>query len=887
MKVFFSNSIDVLADSLRDILFCAGLPPLTRRTVIVPSAQVKHSLQMRWAHDPKLKAVCAVRFLEMPQAIAEFFPGLPSKLELSLKIENCLLTIEDPQLQQFLEGISQERYLSFCDHLSELFLRYFSYEGKLEGWQKQLWEKVWPSVIERASVDPLFLFYPSFLPPRYRDFFQREAAALFALSPSEHYWGDVLAPKEQLFLPHLEEYFEAQHPLLTHFGKVGREFEKSFSAESVSQYVSTKKKSLLAQIQKSLLDLSPLPRDAQGGMEIHAARSKRREVEIVLERISQLKVPLSDIVVLAPDIAEYAPYIHMVFAGRCDYAIYDLPLDADSSVAPGVRALLHIVEHTLAPSSVQSLLACTPFLQKFSLDTADVEKIQEWSDEIRLPWDSFFERALMVILTMPESDDPSLEMEDLELLSKWRDITGLLEKFLTPLIENHTKTVAEWMVFLQEMVTTLFIVDREDEPLLRYLHSAAKIEAGSFSWSSIKRVLEDMIHRKSGVFQSSHLSAVRFASLCPVMATPVVIVMGMEEGKFPRREKNSSLALADGKYRPNHSELDRYLFLQLLLTAKDKLVFTYSCIDADDGKEVPPSIVLAELLKMLPQITITRHSPRPYPAKMGKRDLPLTTPSLTIDVRHLRLLARHPIEFYLQRSLGLYFDQSSSPLVSHYDLAQARRFSLKQSAPEILHRMQVKGKLPLPPFQEMSARKVNEEVEQFQTMLRSWEIKEIFSVDMRLGCDAVIQKSETEWIVPALQISDMTIVGKINDLTSKGLLFSGSLTYPDLLKAWPLLLVLHHLPLEIPRQLLLTKDGAQKVSLFSDPTDSLKRYLAYYIQAMQKPSPFLPRLAKNILSDEEIKIEDDPIALWFLDHFEWPDVKEWRPFLKEVFDAEI
>ncbi len=887
MKPFFSNSIDVLADSLRDILFCAGLHPLSARTVIVPSAQVKHSLQMRWAHDPKLKVVCAVRFLEMPHALAEFFPGLPSKLELSLKIENCLLTIDDPQLQQFLEGIGQERYLSFCDHLSELFLRYFAYDGKVEGWQQQLWEKVWPQVAERKSDDHLFLFYPPFLPPRFRDFFQREAAALFALSPSQHYWGDVLAPKEQLFLPHLEEYFEAQHPLLTHFGKAGREFEKSISAEGVSRYAAPKKKSLLSQIQKSLLDLSPLPRETQEGIEIHAARSKRREVEIVLERISQLKVPLSEIVVLAPDMAEYAPYIHMVFAGRCDYAIYDLPLDADSSVAPGVRALLHIVEHRLAPSSVKSLLSCTPFLQKFSLDAADVEKIQKWSDEVRLPWNSFFARALTAILAAPESDDPSLDMEDLELLAKWREVTGLLEKFLTPLIENQTKMVAEWMVFLQEMVSTLFVVDQEDEPLMRYLRAAAKIEAGLFSWTSVRRAVEDMIHRKFGVFQASHLNAVRFASLCPVMATSVIIVMGMEEGKFPRKEKNSSLALADEKYRPSHSELDRYLFLQLLLTAKDKLIFTYTCIDVDDGKEVPPSIVLAELCKMLPQVKITKHSPRPYPAKMAKRELPETAPSHTIDVRHLRLLARHPIEFYLQRSLGLYFDSSSSSFVSHYDLAQARRSSLKQSAPEIVHRMQTKGKLPFPPFQEMCTRKVTEEIEDFQKMLRMWGVNEIFSVDMRAGCDAAVQKSETEWIVPALKISDITIVGKINDLTSKGLLFSGGLTYPDLLKAWPLLLLLHHLPLEVPRQLLLTRDGAQKAALFPDPAASLKRYLSYYMQAMQKPSPFLPRIAKNILSGEEIKIEDDPIVDWFLDHFEWPDVKQWQPFLREVFDAEI
>lgn len=881
MKLFFSNSIDVLADSLRDVLFRAGLPPLVRRTVIVPSEHVKHALQMRWAHDPTLNVVCAVRFLQMPQALAEFFPGLPSAMELSLKIEACLKNIDDPQVKALSAG---EKYRSFCDHLGQLFLRYFAYESRIEGWQEEVWKKVWPTLEEKTGADPLFLFCPSFLPPRFKKFFEKEAAALFALSPSQQYWGDVLAPKEQLFLPHLEEYFAEQHPLLTHFGRVGREFEKSFSTTAISKYAAPKKKTLLAHVQKSLLHLTPLPNEIYGGIEVHAAPSKRREMEIVLERISQLRVPEQEILVLAPDISEYAPYIHMVFGGRCDYTIYDLPLDADSSVASCVRALLHIAQHKLAPASVASLLACTPFLQKFALEIADVEKIQMWTSTVQLPWSIFFQQALTEIL---EASDSVFAIEDLELLAQWREITALLEKFLTPLIENQTKSVKEWMVFLQEMITTLFFVDQEDEPLMRYLRCAAKIEAGLFAWESIERVFTEMMHRKSGTFQTSHLSSVRFASICPVLAPSVVIVMGMEEGNFPRKEKKSSLAFKDGAYRPTISDEDRHLFLQLLFTTREKLIFTYCSIDADDGKDVPPSIVIAELLKILPQLSITKHSPRPYPQKRAKKDLPVIVPpeDLTIDVRHLRLLARHPIEFYLQRALGLYFDRTIPSLVSYFDLADARRASLKESASEIVQRMETQGKLPLPPLREVSARKVADEIESYHKVLRTWGIDKIFSVDMREGCDEVIKKSSGEWIVPALEIEGTKIVGKITDLTSKGLLFSGSHTYPDCLKAWPLLLVLHHLPLDIPKQLLFVYDGAQKMLTHPDPTSALQKYIAYYKQAMQKPSPFLPQIAKNILSEEKTKLGEDPVVDWFLDHFNWPDENAWRPLLRETFDA--
>ena len=329
------------------------------------------------------------------------------------------------------------------------------------------------------------------------------------------------------------------------------------------------------------------------------------------------------------------------------------------------------------------------------------------------------------------------------------------------------------------------------------------------------------------------------------------------------------------------------------MTAQEKIIFTYPCIDADDGKEVPPSIVLAELRKMLPQVSITRHLSRPYPYLKLQQDIPSTPPpkDLVIDVRHLRLLARHPIEFYLQRSLGIYFENSSSPLlVSNYDLAHLRREARGRNVEELIARMEKKGKLPPAPFKEIAVRKISEEIQHHQEALKMLGVEDLFSVDMRMGCDAPVKKEE--WIVPPVQIplpngKTATIVGKISDLTSKGLLVQGANKYPDLLRVWPLLLVLHHLPLNIPPHLLLTEDGAHKPSLFAEPTRSLGRYIEYYLQALAAPSPFFPRLAKNILSGEEVKMEDDPIVDWFLDHFTWPDVKGWAPLLREVFDAEI
>src|SRR5471030_2943924 len=97
---------------------------------------------------------------------------------------------------------------------------------------------------------------------------------------------------------------------------------------------------------------------------------------------------------------------------------------------------------------------------------------------------------------------------------------------------------------------------------------------GKFPFSSIERILKNIFQQKSGSVQGSHLQAVRFASLEKGALIPAkaVILMGMEEGSFPRQDPPSSLQELP---IPSRIEEDKYLFLEAYCSAREMFILTY------------------------------------------------------------------------------------------------------------------------------------------------------------------------------------------------------------------------------------------------------------------------------------------------------------------------
>ena len=103
---------------------------------------------------------------------------------------------------------------------------------------------------------------------------------------------------------------------------------------------------------------------------------------------------------------------------------------------------------------------------------------------------------------------------------------------------------------------------------------------------------------------------ITFCSLTPMRSIPckVIAMLGMDEDQFPRTIAipgfNLNAEDLESSFRSRQLE-DRYLFLEALLSASDKLLFYYHGQDEHRRRDYLPSTAITELLEFAQKITST------------------------------------------------------------------------------------------------------------------------------------------------------------------------------------------------------------------------------------------------------------------------------------------
>jgi exodeoxyribonuclease V gamma subunit len=116
-------------------------------------------------------------------------------------------------------------------------------------------------------------------------------------------------------------------------------------------------------------------------------------------------------------------------------------------------------------------------------------------------------------------------------------------------------------------------------------------------------VLRDWLQRK--LTMASPLGflsgGVTFCAMVPMRSIPfkVLCLIGMNDGAYPRDERPVSFDLvARHPRRGDRSRRfdDRYLFLEAILSARQRLYLSYVGLSARNNEPLPPSALIAELL---------------------------------------------------------------------------------------------------------------------------------------------------------------------------------------------------------------------------------------------------------------------------------------------------
>lgn len=930
-EIFFSYRMDALVDLLD--LDRTGL--LDVRTILVPNSQIKQWLLLEIA---KRKGIAmGLKIVEIDQWV----PSSVNFTELFCLIYKELEICDDPHLKAYLEG-KKKRLLDLTEQLVSLFFIYGRFgkelfEGSPEGWQQQILHKLFvqgpwrlPVQMDIKPEEPLICFGIDTLAPVYWSFlFAAPKLSIYLFSPCVEFWEDICSDRERKSLgcywkkrgagktgrDQLDQYLREGPRTLANWGKMGRETLKvldQYDFEAQEAYPLLQIDSQLKRFQAELLTFQEHQRgEKDNSIRLFLTGSSRlREVEVLRDEILKLDIPYGDIAVLAPDIEPYVPLIQYVFGDEIPYRISGFDIASQSHFRQGLVRLLNLSLGRWDAEEVLALFETPSFYKKRGWDQEKLEIFREWVSAARIQWGRSGEHRKEIlgnIFDTPFVDHGSWEkgldtlLNAIIYLGPLNVNADLFEEFLGTLFQlqqnrfTGEKTLSDWADELEKVSCEFLFADAEDEASINaFHHLLADFRKFPDNLRFPFEVILRFIHRPcAGQLHGSHLHAVSCANLEEGALVPAraVFMIGMDEESFPRCNQRSSLDLLKNCHR---NDLDRYLFLQTLFSAKEFLRISYGHLSADEGKPVGPSLLVQELLSAIdvettvcPPLSKKGEAKKFIWPKKGERSLP--EGEIVVPISELRQLARHPWKFFLQKVHGMYLNEE---LDDSFGLQKGQlvRATLEKPVEEVL----AGAKLPAGPLGEALSLDIVEKAAEWQEQLSEWGLKP-FSLLLCERC-AEPHWDGAQYVVPPVVLSwdrlKVRLVGEVKHATAKGIICANEDSVSGLLKIWPEALIVA-LALKAP-QVWMLRNG--KTKELRTPEASLKLFIEYYFHCLNTASPLLPEWADALLRkgiDElEKKIEKgttfaDPVIDWVFARAELPKAEEicadWASSLRETF----
>lgn len=474
------------------------------------------------------------------------------------------------------------------------------------------------------------------------------------------------------------EHIDEGHPLLASLGKVGRDFHDALidlpTGGEHDYFEPTDDETLLARVQNDILELrahaeSRTLTASDQSLRLHACHSPVRELEVLHDQLLAMfaadpTLTPRDILVAVPNIEDYAPFIEGVFgapesdAVRFPYSIADREARAESSVADAFLRVLELADSRFPANAVLALLDCPAVHTKFGFSEADLPLIRQWiigsgirwgrdaaqRAELHLPasnehtWQFGMDRLILGFALPGDGSqlfagvlpEPAVEGSLADALGRFASFTHTL--FTQADAFQEPRTAAQWSTTLRETLLALFESDHDfadswrnvAHPLATIAENAAHAgHTHTLPFSVIRQHVRELLgatQRESAFLRGG----ITFCSLRPMRAIPhrVICLLGMNDGAFPRQDRAPAFDLTAARPRPGDRSTrddDRYLFLEAILSARDRLLISWCGQSAQDNSPLPPSVVVAELLDTLtrnyeltPEQLTTRHRLQPF-----------------------------------------------------------------------------------------------------------------------------------------------------------------------------------------------------------------------------------------------------------------------------------
>ncbi|MCG5525314.1 exodeoxyribonuclease V subunit gamma [Ectothiorhodospira haloalkaliphila] len=551
--------------------------------------------------------------------------------------------------------------------------------------------------------------------------------------------------------------------------------------------------------------------DEDRSLEFLVAHGPQREVEILHDQLLDAfqqahdqghPLPPRDILVMVPDVETYAPHIEAVF-GRIGpedprhipFHIADQGQRHRNPVLIGLERLLNLPQARFSVSEILDLLDIPALRARFAIEEADLPRLRQWIQGANIRW-GLDARQRNHLGLPPDLEQNTWQFGLRRMLlgfasndaGPWRDVEpydevggleagmiGPLDQLLQTLGEawrtlQTSRTPQAWMGVILQLMDDCFAIDsdadhraitRVGQALEQWVTDcqAAGADQEPLPLDVVRDTLLNAVDEPT-LNQHFLGGAVNFATLMPMRAVPFrqIWLLGMNDGDYPRSHRPADFDLMARDYRPgdrSRREDDRYLFLEALLSARERLVISWVGRSIRDNSERPPSVLVGqlrdhiaagwrlgppredapqggegtELVRALttehplqpfsaryfdpqrpPRVFTHAHewqslNTAPMPAVRQRPRLPPPTLDAPIDLGALGHFLRYPARHFYSQRLGLYLQEAERPAEDEetFHLDGLGNWSLRSAMIEHLTRTTPDGHVPSQGTMDLSA----------------------------------------------------------------------------------------------------------------------------------------------------------------------------------------
>lgn len=423
-------------------------------------------------------------------------------------------------------------------------------------------------------------------------------------------------------------------------------------------FVEVPRDSLLHHIQADILDLvepgniqetltseSKLPVSADDrSLMVEVCHSPMREVEVLHDRLldmleSDPTLSPRDIIVMVADINAYSPAIQAVFGNApgerfIPFSISDRTADQESPILTTFLRLLSLPDSRCSAAELLEILELPAVMRKFGFDNRQFEKVKLWVEEAGIRWGlddntaSHFSlphqhqntwlfglNRMLLGYAMPSSAglyNDVLAYDEVQGLEA--ELAGKLGAFFRVMTATQTalldtKNGEGWIQTLTSLFDDMFALDTDEELAGQLIRTQldnwlTQLDDAGFTQLLALPIVRDYLKEKLGgerVSQRFLAGQVNFCTLMPMRSIPfqVVCLLGMNDGDYPRTIAPVGFDLMAGRTRAgdrSRRDDDRYLFLEALQSAQQRLYISYVGRSVQDNSEKVPSVLVTELL---------------------------------------------------------------------------------------------------------------------------------------------------------------------------------------------------------------------------------------------------------------------------------------------------